>query len=47
MRINEVAFAVGFNSASYFTKVFQKSYNMLPREFVNKYMNDKNQSGIN
>jgi len=40
MRINEVAFSVGFNSASYFTKVFQKTYNMLPKEFVNKFMNN-------
>lgn len=35
MRINEVAFEVGFNSASYFTKVFMKTYNMTPKEFVN------------
>ncbi len=35
MRINEVAFDVGFNSASYFTKVFMKTYNMTPKEFVN------------
>ncbi len=34
MRINEVAFYVGFNSASYFTKAFYKSYNMSPKEFV-------------
>lgn len=32
MRINEVAFAVGFNSASYFTKV----YEMTPKEFISK-----------
>lgn len=35
MRINEVAFKVGFSSASYFTKVFLKTYNMTPKEFVN------------
>lgn len=40
MRINEVAFHVGFNSASYFTKVFQKTYNMLPKEFMSKYTNN-------
>ncbi len=39
MRINEVAFYVGFNSASYFTKAFYKSYNMSPKEFVNKMGN--------
>lgn len=37
MRINEVAYNVGFSSPSYFAKVFQKSYNMSPKEFVNKY----------
>jgi len=36
MRINEVAFLVGFNSASYFTKSFYKAYNMSPKEFINK-----------
>jgi len=35
MRINEVAYSVGFSSPSYFAKVFQKSYNMSPKEFVN------------
>lgn len=37
MRVNEVAFSVGFNSASYFTKVFKKVYQMSPTEFLNKY----------
>ena len=37
-RINEVAFRVGFNSASYFTKVFYKSYNMSPKEFINYHI---------
>lgn len=36
MRINEVAFYVGFNSASYFTKAFFKCYKMSPKEFINK-----------
>ncbi len=36
MRINEVAFYVGFNSASYFTKAFMKSYKMSPKEFIQK-----------
>lgn len=40
MRINEVAYSVGFSSPSYFAKVFQKSYNMSPKEFINKYMKD-------
>ena len=37
-RINEVAFRVGFNSASYFTKAFYKSYNMSPKEFINFHL---------
>lgn len=36
MRINEVAFMVGFSSASYFTKVFTKAYKVSPKEFINK-----------
>ncbi len=35
MRINEVAYYVGFHSATYFTKVFIKTYNMTPKEFAN------------
>ncbi|MDR2919774.1 MAG: response regulator [Tannerella sp.] len=34
LRINEVAFQVGFNSASYFTKAFIKCYKVSPKEFV-------------
>ena len=33
-RINEVAYLVGYTSASYFTKVFQKQFGKLPSEFV-------------
>lgn len=36
LRINEVAFLVGFNSASYFTKAFLKQYGILPKDFVKK-----------
>lgn len=46
MRINEVAYSIGFNSPSYFTKVFQKNYNMLPKEFVNKYLNEDKEKRI-
>lgn len=33
-RINEVAFLVGFSSASYFTKAFIKAFNLTPKEFI-------------
>lgn len=32
-RINEIAYMVGFNSSSYFSKCFQKQFGMLPKEF--------------
>ncbi|MDR2955983.1 MAG: response regulator [Prevotella sp.] len=41
MRINEVAFEVGFSSASYFNKVFYKAYNMTPTEFIASHIADK------
>lgn len=36
LRISEVAYYVGFNSASYFSKVFVKTYGILPKEFIRK-----------
>lgn len=36
MRINEVAYYVGFASASYFTRSFIKYYQMTPKEFIQK-----------
>ena len=41
MRINEVAFEVGFNSASYFTKAFFKAYNMTPTDFLAEHAPEK------
>ena len=32
-RINEIAFLVGFSSASYFSSCFQKQFGMTPKEF--------------
>ncbi len=43
MRINEVAYSVGFNTPSYFTRVFQKAYGMLPKEFIAIHTNKTNQ----
>ena len=36
VRINEVSQAVGFRSASYFTKCFKAVYGMLPAEYANE-----------
>ncbi|WP_321478933.1 two-component regulator propeller domain-containing protein [uncultured Bacteroides sp.] len=37
MRINEVAYAVGFNNPSYFAKCFQKQFGQKPMDFVLKW----------
>jgi len=37
LRINEVAYEVGFSSASYFTKCFVKQFGMLPKDFVKQH----------
>ncbi len=37
LRINEVAYEVGFSSASYFTKCFVKQFKMLPKDFVKQH----------
>lgn len=34
--INEIGFAVGFNSHNYFTKAFKKQYGISPSEFIKK-----------
>jgi len=34
-RINEIAYLVGFNNPSYFSKCFQKQFGMTPKEFEN------------
>ena len=36
VRINEVAYAVGFNSPSYFAKCFKREFGMLPAEYMNQ-----------
>lgn len=37
LRINEVAYEVGFSSASYFTRCFVKQFGMLPKDFVKQH----------
>lgn len=39
-RINEVAYAVGFSSASYFAKCFKAEYGMLPAEYIKANKNN-------
>ncbi|MDP3446142.1 MAG: ATP-binding protein, partial [Ignavibacteria bacterium] len=34
LRVNEVAYEVGFSSASYFTKCFVRQFGILPKDFV-------------
>lgn len=34
-KINEVCYMTGFNTPSYFTKVFQRQFGVLPKDFVN------------
>ncbi len=36
-RINEVAYMVGYNDPSYFSKCFFKQFNIRPVDFINKY----------
>ncbi|OJU55864.1 MAG: hypothetical protein BGN96_15295 [Bacteroidales bacterium 45-6] len=36
-RINEIAFLVGFNNPSYFSKCFQKQFGVTPKEFESRY----------
>jgi len=36
-RINEIAYMVGFNNPSYFSKCFQKQFGVRPVDFVNHY----------
>ena len=35
-RINEIAYMVGFNNPSYFSKCFQKQFGVRPMDFVGK-----------
>lgn len=34
LRVNEIAYIVGFKSSSYFSKCFKKQYGVLPKDFV-------------
>ncbi len=40
LRISELAYAVGFKDAKYFSSCFRKEFGMLPREYMNRYAAD-------
>lgn len=40
-QISEIAYIVGFNSPSYFSKCFYNQFGMLPRDFANKTKEDQ------
>ena len=37
IRISELAYAVGFNDAKYFSSCFKKEFGMLPTDYMEKY----------
>lgn len=41
IKVNEVSFLVGFNSASYFTQCFYKQFGLLPKDFINQNGGDR------
>lgn len=44
--INEIGFAVGFNSHNYFTKAFKKQFGISPSEFIKKNFENFKSTGI-
>ena len=40
-RINEICYAIGFNSPSYFAKCFKAAYGKLPAEWAREKMEQK------
>lgn len=39
LSISEIAYAVGFRDAGYFSKCFRSKYNQSPRDYMNRYRN--------
>lgn len=46
-RVNEVCYAVGFRSPSYFSKCFKDAYGCLPAEYASKTETDSSKNEIN
>ena len=40
MSVSEIAYAVGFRDAGYFSKCFRSKYNQSPRDFISQYKNN-------
>lgn len=40
VRISELAYAVGFKDAKYFSSCFRKEFGIQPREYMNRYISD-------
>ncbi len=40
IRISELAYAVGFKDAKYFSSCFRKEFGMQPREYLHRYLSD-------
>lgn len=41
IRVSELAYAVGFNDPKYFSSCFKKEFNMLPSEYMDRFIPDK------
>ncbi len=40
IRVSELAYAVGFNNPKYFSSCFKKEFNMLPSEYIERFIPD-------
>ncbi|WP_321332565.1 two-component regulator propeller domain-containing protein [uncultured Bacteroides sp.] len=41
IRVSELAYAVGFNDPKYFSSCFKKEFNMLPTEYIERFIPEK------
>nr|WP_235816438.1 hybrid sensor histidine kinase/response regulator transcription factor [Bacteroides ihuae] len=42
IRVSELAYAVGFNDPKYFSSCFKKEFNMLPTEYIERFLPENN-----